>query len=34
MTERSALSSALLNIAVNNVLCLVAAYGGLRLSGA
>lgn len=29
LLERSA-SSALLNVATNNVLCLVAAYGGLR----
>lgn len=34
LLERPSLSSALLNIAINNVLCLVAAYGGLRLSGA
>jgi CrcB protein len=34
LLERPSLSSALLNIAVNHVLCLIAAYGGLRLSGA
>lgn len=34
LMDRPSLSAALLNIAVNNVLCLVAAYGGLRLSGA
>lgn len=34
LIERPSLSSALLNIAVTNALCLVAAFAGLRLAGA
>jgi CrcB protein len=34
LVERPSLSAALLNIAVNNALCLLAAFVGLRLTGA
>lgn len=34
LIERPSLSAALLNIAINNALCLVAAFAGLRLTGA
>lgn len=33
LIERPSLSAALLNLAVNNVLCVVAAFAGLRLAG-
>ncbi|CAN5884152.1 N/A [soil metagenome] len=33
LAERPSLSSALLNLALNNVLCLLAAFAGLRLAG-